>query len=78
VKPPTHEPRDLRDPTDTWWTIDQAAEHFGVRRATILQWVRDGLKTHGKAKLLHRPDVLTAYQERAKRQRETRFTTGAP
>lgn len=78
MKPPAHEPRDLRDPTDTWWTIDQAAAHFGVRRATILQWIRDGLPSHGKGKMLRRPEVLSAYQQRAKRQRESRFTNGAP
>lgn len=68
--------RNLSDPDDTWWTIDEAAEHFGLKRRTILDWIRAGdLTKYGKTKLLRRSEVLTTFRTRRKNQTATRFHT---
>jgi excisionase family DNA binding protein len=58
--------RDLSDPNDTWWTIDQAAEHFGIRRESILRYIREGMPAYGPRghKLIRRADVLAEYRRR--------------
>lgn len=67
--------RDLSDPDDTWWTIDQTAEHFGMKRRTILDWIRAGdLTTYGRQKLLRRAEALATFRKRRQKQRATRFT----
>lgn len=66
--------RDLTDPDDTWWTIDQTAEHFGVKRRTILDWIRQGdLRKYGKSKLIRRSEALATFRARRKRQAATRY-----
>jgi hypothetical protein len=66
--------RDLTNPDDTWWTIDQTAEHFGVKRRTILDWIRaNDLHTYGKAKLIRRTEALTTFRARRKKQNATRY-----
>lgn len=70
--------RNLADQADTWWSIDQAAEHFGFKRRTILEWIRrEGLKTYGRAKLLRRDDVLATFQEVRGRKRASRYSRGS-
>lgn len=67
--------RNLTDPNDTWWTIAETAEHFGMKRRTILDWIRAGdLSTYGKQRLIRRADALTTFRSRRKKQRATRFT----
>lgn len=67
-------PRDLTDPTDTWWTIDQAAEHFGIRRESILRYIRDGMPVYGKgrSKRIRRADVLAEFRRRRRNELATR------
>jgi len=66
--------RDLADPMDRWWTIDQAAEHLAVTRRTIERYVKEGLPLHFPAMggYLDRDELLPEVRRRAKRQRATR------
>lgn len=66
-------PRDLTDPNDRWWTIDQAAEHLGVTRRTIERYIHDGLPLHFKlvGGYLDRDELLTEVRERAERRTAT-------
>lgn len=69
--------RNLRDDLDTWWTIDETAEHFGITRASVLRWIRDEhLVLHGRDEelRLHREDVLEVRRRRSARQHATRFS----
>lgn len=65
--------RDLTNPGDTWWTIDQAAEHFGIRRESILRYIREGMPTYGKGKnkLIRREDALAEFRRRRRNERAT-------
>lgn len=38
--------KEQQDLDAKYWSIEQAALHFGVRRATIRQYIRDGLPTY--------------------------------
>jgi hypothetical protein len=70
----TQRRRDLSDQNDTVWTIDQAAEHFGVTRGAILRWIREeNLTVYGTEKRLARADILAAFQTRRQRQLATRL-----
>jgi hypothetical protein len=67
--------RDLNDPMDRWWTIDQTAEHFGVKRGTVQRYIReDDLTLHfpKQGGYLDRDDVLAAVRARNKRRRKSR------
>ena len=66
--------RDLSDPDDTWWTIDEAAEHFGMRRESILRYIREGMPVYGKGRnrLVHRADVLREFRRRRRNELATR------
>jgi hypothetical protein len=71
--------RDIFDDTDTWWTIDETAEHFGLTRAAILRWIREGyIVPRGSEKLLHRPEVLAERRRRMQRQIATRASGTSP
>lgn len=66
--------RNLSDPDDTWWTIDEAAEHFGIRRESILRYIREGMPVYGRGrnKLIRRSDALTEFRRRRRNELETR------
>lgn len=66
--------RDLNDPNDTWWTIDQAAEHFGIRRESILRYIREGMPVYGNGrnKLIRREDALKEFRRRRRNELATR------
>ena len=64
--------RDLADETDVWWSIDIAADHLEVKRATILRYIREGLKVWPGG-LLRRAEVLEVYRRRALNSRATRY-----
>ncbi|WP_025158895.1 helix-turn-helix domain-containing protein [Leifsonia aquatica] len=69
--------RNLADPNDTWWTIDQTADHFDIKRRTVMDWIRAGdLTVYGNTKLIRRTDALAVFRARRKQQRETRFDRG--
>jgi hypothetical protein len=71
---PSKKLRDLRDPNDTWWTPDAAAEHFGVTRGAVLRWIREEkVPVYGKSKLMKREDILAAFRARRQRQLATRL-----
>ena len=60
----------------TWWTLDKAALHIGVTRATVERYVREGLRIHFRelGGWVDRDEFLAAYRERVMRQR-ARFAT---
>jgi predicted transcriptional regulator len=66
--------RNLADPADTWWTIDEAAEHFSIRRESILRYIREGMPVYGKGrdKLIRRSDALAEYRRRRRNELATR------
>ena len=66
--------RDLTDPMDRWWTIDQAAEHLKVTRATVEKYVREGLPLHflQLGGYVDRDELLADYRGRQERSRATR------
>lgn len=66
--------RNLSDPDDTWWTIDEAAAHFGIRRESILRYIREGMPVYGKGrnKLIRRADALTEFRRRRRNELATR------
>lgn len=68
--------RDLSDPNDTWWTIDQAADHFQITRGAIRRWIREeGVTVYGgrmAARMVRRADILAAFRARRQRQLATR------
>jgi len=66
--------RDLTDPLDRWWTVDQAAAHLKVKRATIEKYIREGLPLHfpKMGGYVDRDVLLAAYRERQQRTRATR------
>lgn len=66
--------RDLTDAMDRWWTIDQAAAHLKVKRATVEKYIRDGLTLHFPklGGYLDRDELLADYRGRQGRSRATR------
>jgi predicted site-specific integrase-resolvase len=66
--------RDLADPMDRFWTIDQAAEHLKVKRATVEKYVREGLALHfpRQGGYVDRDELLAEYRGRQQRSRATR------
>lgn len=66
-------PRDLTDPNDRWWTIDQAAAHLGVTRRTVERYVQDGLPLHFQqiGGYLDRDELLAEVRKRAERRLAT-------
>ena len=66
--------RDLTDPMDRWWTIDQAAEHLEVKRATVEKYIREGLPLYFPllGGYVDRDELLADYRGRQERSRATR------
>lgn len=56
-----------------FWTLDMAALHFGVKRATIEKYAREGLPTYtiAKARMVKPAEVIT---ERLRRKRAAEAT----
>lgn len=54
-----------------WWTLDQAAEHLDLKRATIERYIREGLPKHFGV-FVRREELLAEYRARLERQRATR------
>jgi hypothetical protein len=73
--------RDIFDPADIYWTIDQAAAHFGFRPATIRKYIREGLPVHFGT-FVHREELFIHRQAHIKNLRQSqvrhanRDTTG--
>jgi hypothetical protein len=68
--------RDVTDPMDRFWTIDQAATHLDVTRATVEKYVREGLPLHFplmEGGYVDRDELLIAYRGKKKRARATRL-----
>jgi len=65
--------RDLSDPMDRWWTIDQAAEHLGVTRRTVERYVQDGLTVYfpKQGGYVDRDEFLAVFRKRQERRRAT-------
>jgi excisionase family DNA binding protein len=64
--------RDANDPMDRWWTIDETAEHFGVKRGTVQRWIReDDLKLYFPLQggYIDRDEVKAVVRARIKRRR---------
>jgi DNA-binding transcriptional MerR regulator len=64
-------PRDLRDPDDRWWTVEQAAEHLEVKVKTIRAYIHDGLTVHfpRQGGYVDRDELLAEVRRRAERKR---------
>jgi len=56
-----------------YWTIDQAAKHFGFSTATIRKYVREGLPTHHARKLIRPADVVAEVLSRSSANHDTRL-----
>jgi hypothetical protein len=66
--------RDLNDPMDRWWTIDQTAEHFKVKRGAVQRWIREDELTlyfPREGGYLDRDEVLKVVQARRRRQKQS-------
>ena len=66
--------RDLTDPMDRWWTIDQAAEHLGVKRGTVQRYIReDGLVLYFPMQggYLDRDELMPVVRSRMKRRKQS-------
>ena len=70
---PKQQRRNLADPNDRLWTIDQAAAHYGYRRETILRYIREGLPLYGT--VIDREELLAEVGRRTVRQKATRAKT---
>jgi len=53
--------RILQNLNAPYWTIQQAAQHFGFTTATIRKYIRHGLPTYLDGTLL-KPDEVIAYR----------------
>jgi AraC-like DNA-binding protein len=71
MKPPPFHRRNIDDPNDEWWTVDEAAAHFGLRRETVLRYIREGLTLY-RGGFLRRDQFLAEYRKRAQRRNATR------
>ena len=51
----------------TWYTLDEAADKFGVEKKQILSWIEDGLvrteESNGKVERVNVDDVDLKVQE---------------
>ncbi|WP_120338115.1 hypothetical protein [Cryobacterium soli] len=69
--------RDVTDPMDRFWTLDQSAQHLNVTRATVEKYVRQGLPLHFplmEGGFVDRDELLAVYRGGKKRARATRLT----
>jgi hypothetical protein len=66
--------RDLTDPMDRFWTVDQAVAHIGVTRSTVERYVREGLPLHFPmlGGYLDRDEFLAEYRARMERRSNSR------
>lgn len=55
-----------------FWTLDQAASHFGYKRATILKYIREGLPTYFGGTTVKPSELIAEVQQRQQRERSTR------
>lgn len=64
---------EYRSVTDVneWWTLDQAAEHLDLKRATVERYIREGLPKYFGT-FVKREELLAEYRKRLERQRATR------
>lgn len=52
-------PRPERQNTQAeFWTLDQSARHFGVTRATIERYIREGLPVYFQRRFLRPKEVI--------------------
>jgi hypothetical protein len=56
-----------------YWTIQQAAKHFGFSPATIRKYIREGLPAHGVKKLLRPAEVVAEVLRRSTADHDTRL-----
>jgi predicted DNA-binding transcriptional regulator YafY len=66
--------RDVKDPMDRFWTIEQAMAHLKVSRRTIERYVKGGLRIYFPAQggYLDRDELLAEVRARLERQLQTR------
>jgi hypothetical protein len=64
-------PRDLNDPRELYWTIDQAADHFGMTRRSMRRYIQDGLPVY-LGLFVKRAEVIAEYRRRMQRRHATR------
>jgi hypothetical protein len=66
--------RELQDLDAPYWTLDQAAAHFGITRAGVRKMIREGLPVYFAGTLVKPAEYIAARLERQARQRAHRFT----
>lgn len=62
------ERQDVRRPL---WTIDEAALHFGITRATVEKYIREGLPVYFSGTFVKSKDVIAEYLRRRDAKRAT-------
>jgi predicted transcriptional regulator len=61
-----------QDITLPFWSLDQAAKHFGFARATIEKYVREGMPTYFAGRMVKPDEVITERLARRDRQQASR------
>lgn len=61
-----------QDTSLPFWTIDQAALHFGYKRATILKYIREGLPTYHEGLTVKPSELVLEVLQRRQRELKTR------
>jgi predicted transcriptional regulator len=62
-----------QDLTLPYWSIEQAAKHFGFTRATIEKYVREGLPTYFSGIMVKPSEVVAERLSRQTRHRQSRM-----
>jgi DeoR/GlpR family transcriptional regulator of sugar metabolism len=65
---------DRQDTTLEFWTIEQAARHFGITRGTVRRYIRGGLATHHHGLTVKPSEFISEHQQRRQRQQQSRKT----
>lgn len=55
-----------------FWTLDQAALHFGSTRRTIRRYITDGLPTYFAGTMVKPGEVIDEMLDRQRRTKQTR------
>lgn len=61
-----------QDLTLPYWSIEQAALHFGVTRRSVRRYITDGLPTYFAGTMVKPDEIVTERLARRDRQKSTR------
>lgn len=54
-----------------YWTLDQAAAHFGITRRSVRRYIQAGLPVYFAGTLVKPAEYVAAHHARRNRQRDT-------